>query len=91
MTRTTSGWLTADSLKAGEREQYAVQRSYGTVTVELLYINDGDRRDRTLDHLPMPWVTTLRIEGPKPKYETWRSFRLSAARKKFSQLVRKHP
>jgi hypothetical protein len=86
-------WLTADSLKSGEREQYAVLRSYGTVTVELHHDRFAAER---VEHgeIPMPWVVSIRVlgkYGATTEERTYHAFRLSAARKKFSELVRQHP
>lgn len=84
MTRNRKGWLRSESLVAGEREQYAVERSYGRVVVELR-------------HAPTeaePWLTSITITrqpGAEPEHAEYRSFRLNVARDKFSELVRKHP
>jgi hypothetical protein len=86
--RNRRGWLRAESLIAGEREQYAVVRSYGRVVVELCHapINDPDI-------LEMPWVTSITITNPQGAEDRaeYRSFRLNVARDKFNELVRKHP
>lgn len=78
-------WLTADSLKAGEREQYAVQRSYGLVIIELFH---DPHAAEDPDVLPMPWITRITIGN---EVRTYSAFRLNAARKKFAELVRQHP
>lgn len=83
--RSKKGWLTVVALRAGEREQYAVDRSYGRVIVELLYdpINDPDV-------LEMPFVTSIHGSGvAEPR--SYRSFNAAAARKKFTQLRKQHP
>ena len=87
MTRNRNGWLRAESLIAGEREQYAVKRSYGTVVVQLRF---------NPEETPLgvqQWVTSITITSPTNGVEhiEYRSFRLNAARDKFNELARQHP
>jgi hypothetical protein len=90
--RTTKGDLTADALVAGECEQYAVKRSYGTVVVALRHDKwAAERVER--GEIPMPWVAEIVItkDGLVTDSRTYSAFRLNAARQKFKQLVRQHP
>jgi hypothetical protein len=85
-------WKRAAALKAGEREQYAVKRSYGTVVVELTW--EFDPNYKRMDIEQMPWVTRILITPPGetvPDVATWHSYTLDVARQKFKELVRKHP
>lgn len=89
MARNKKGWLTAESLLAGEREQYAIDRSYGRVIVEI--------RPNPLPKEPgemyQPWITRILI-SPRhglPEERTYWCFRLDAARRKFTQLQKQHP
>lgn len=91
MTRNRKGWLRAESLIAGEREQYAVERSYGRVVVELYHAPEGD--EPTHPDIPMPWITSVTITRTAHDIESavYRTARLNVARDKFNELVRKHP
>jgi hypothetical protein len=88
MARNKKGWLTAESLLAGEREQYAVDRSYGRVIIEIL----PNRNPKVPDELFMPWFVSVAIvKGEDVEYTAYQCFRLDAARRKFTQLQRQHP
>jgi hypothetical protein len=98
MTGPRGKWKPVARLKAGEVEQYAVVRSYGTVTITLSYDPVADLPARDIEQ--MPWTVQLSIQQPGqafgiPSHEvevqSWRSHTLDPIRKKFTELVRKHP
>lgn len=76
----TGGFLSLEALRSGMREQYAVQRSYGTVVVELAFENGH-------------FVVSQRIT--KPGVESTSTSKthalLGMAHEHFSALVRNHP
>jgi hypothetical protein len=71
------GFLDADMLRSGVREQYAVQRSYGTVVVELYH-------DRG-------WRVSERVSNGETATATDAAFAtLDESRREYRRLVRKH-
>lgn len=79
--RIRSGWLSHDSLKAGERDQYAVMRSYGTYTLDLSW--DAERECYLITQTTTKDSVSTRIVTP------WTD--ITKARKQFNKLVREHP
>jgi hypothetical protein len=87
--RTRYGWLTADALRAGGRDQYAVTRSYGTFIVELT------RDDAAGLKHGKPWKVAWHVTDPgaaEPAYGGQQFFaEVEGARRKFRTLQRQHP
>lgn len=80
MTRNNKGWLTAASLKAGEVEQYAVRRSYGTYVLELSW--DAERECYLVSQ-------TTKIDDDRATVVTpWHD--ADSARRQFRAAVRRH-
>lgn len=78
------GHKTPELLLSGERDQYAVARSYGTIIIEL----SADDYART-----RPWIVTLtrRLPGGDVSTTEHAFEKLNDARREFKRLVRKHP
>lgn len=93
MPRNPRGFLHASTLKRGEREQYAVIRSYGTVIVQIMWDPDELDRAHREGRMPQPWLTSITItkDGVVTRDDTYLSMLLDTARRKFSQLSRQHP
>lgn len=80
--RNNRGFYSAPLLRKGMRDQYAVQRSYGIVVVELY--TDGVGR--------MPWLVSCEIKKDDTSESTSQAFEtLDEARREYRRLVRKHP
>lgn len=75
-------YLSVEALRNGLREQYAVRRSYGTVTVELELSSTGDR-----------FLVSERITKPGVEATSTSTSHalLGMAHEEFERLVRKHP
>lgn len=84
--RNNQGWLTAEALKAGEREQWATETRHGRVLVEIFYDPDSDP-----NVLPMPWRVQASVTSQGSTHiRGFKTFRLNVARKKFTELKRRH-
>lgn len=80
--RNRRGFYTSAALKDGFRDQYAVHRTYGRVTVELYH--DGTAT----------WAYHVALvihRGSVVETVDTAFLSLDEARKRFSSLVRKHP
>ena len=76
----SGGFYTMEMLRGGMRDQYAVQRSYGTVVIEL-YINGSGP------------IITERITEADGTYSftAWSFDFLGDAHREYKRLVKKHP
>jgi len=80
--RNREGFYTAEALRDGMKDQYAVLRSYGKVVVELYH--DGTEA--------YDWHVVLIITSEKASESTDLSFNsLDEARREFRRRVRNHP
>ena len=80
--RNRRGHYTAEMVKRGFRDQYAVHRSYGAVTIEIYH--DGTNA--------YAWHVALIITNTDRSESTDRSFAtLNEARHEYRRLVRNHP
>lgn len=79
--RHSRGGYTAAALKAGERDQYAVQRSYGRVVIELFFDGTHDCH----------WHVTREITPGDVTEERTSFSSLNEARRHFRRLVTEHP
>lgn len=82
MTYRARGFLTFDQLRSGTRQQYAVDRSYGRVLIELRY-------EQRLD----TFILTEKVTDPDGTHTTKETaIRLiGVARRAFTIATRKHP
>lgn len=81
--RNQNGDLTAESLRNGAREQYAVIRQRGRITIELAYAAEG-----TLN-----WRVTLDVASRGGEHSSLEQgfASLDEARVQFHRLVRRNP
>lgn len=80
--RNNRGHYTAEMIRGGMRDQYAVMRSYGMVVVELRHDGVGQR----------PWLVSCEIRKGDAVSVTDIAFStLDEARREYRRLVRKHP
>lgn len=88
--RTKSGDLTASALIAGGVDQWATRGPLGFVVIELRHSPEPWLDEGLIE---MPWVVCIRKTERvtvEDEHREYRSVRLSAARKKFKQLVRQN-
>lgn len=80
--RNDQGFYTAEMLRGGMRDQYAVVRKRGVIKVELHHIPGGAR----------PWVVSSSTTSEEDSLSAESAFKtLDEARREYRRLVRKNP